>query len=377
MKTFLSDISKFFLIVLVTGTLYAQNTSLKLPTTDSLSSLIIKDSNDVALIKLNADGGIYLRGTFDKGTIPVTGNGIRLMWLPFRVAFRAGYTENNRWDIENIGAYSTALGNNPSASGYSSIAMGEYATASGTYSTAVGFCATGSGFASASIGYLSTASGTYSTAMGHMTVASELRSTAMGSFVKANHQGAFIIGDNSTSLYDSSSTNNEMTMRFAGGYRLFTNSDCTHGAYMTSDQNSWSNYCDRNMKENFCPINGEQILNKIKEIPITEWNYKGTNPSVKYIGPVAQDFYSAFHLGGTDSLGINTLCIDGVNIAAIQALEKRTTELKTAVSELQKTNEKIALIEKNNTEMQKKIERLEQLITSADSNNEKLNTAGK
>jgi cell division protein ZapA (FtsZ GTPase activity inhibitor) len=47
------------------------------------------------------------------------------------------------------------------------------------------------------------------------------------------------------------------------------------------------------------------------------------------------------------------------------------------VSELQKTNEKIALIEKNNTEMQKKIERLEQLITSADSNNEKLNTAGK
>jgi hypothetical protein len=142
---------------------------------------------------------------------------------------------------------------------------------------------------------------------------------------------------------------------------------------MNSGESGWTSVCDRNKKENFRPIDGEQILAKIKEMPITEWNYKGTDPKVKYIGPVAQDFYSAFHLGGTDSLGINTLCIDGVNIAAIQALEKRT-------SELLKANEKIAQLEnqllqqkseqeKVNAILSERIDKLSNLISSSTTNN--------
>jgi hypothetical protein len=162
----------------------------------------------------------------------------------------------------------------------------------------------------------------------------------MGNYVSTNNnQGAFIIGDYSTgTTITNSDTLNRMTMRFAGGYKLFTNSGCTLGAYLPHNATAWTVLCDRNRKENFQEINGEQILTKIRQMPITEWNYKGTDPKVKYIGPVAQDFYAAFHLGGTDSLGISTLCIDGVNIAAIQALEKRTAEL-------QKSNEKIAQLE--------------------------------
>lgn len=62
---------------------------------------------------------------------------------------------------------------------------------------------------------------------------------------------------------------------------------------MRHGMSGWSNYCDRNKKENFRQLDGEQILQKIHDIPVTEWNYKGI-PEIKYVGPMAQDFYAAF-----------------------------------------------------------------------------------
>lgn len=48
--------------------------------------------------------------------------------------------------------------------------------------------------------------------------------------------------------------------------------------------------------------------------PSPEWNYKAT-PENKYIGPVAEEFKEAFHLNGDDEAGINSISIDGVNMA--------------------------------------------------------------
>lgn len=63
---------------------------------------------------------------------------------------------------------------------------------------------------------------------------------------------------------------------------------------------------------------------------------------------MAQDFWQAFHLGGTDSLGINSISIDGVNMAAIQALEKRTAKLNEMTAEL---NEKTAELQQKTDEI--------------------------
>jgi hypothetical protein len=331
---------------------FAQPTSIQLPTAaDSNSSFRVLNNAGSTLLRLNADGGFYFGGATMTGMIPVTGNGTRLMWYPGKSAFRVGVGAGTTWDDINIGLFSIAMGHFPVASGESSVAIGENTTASGNYSTAMGYNTKASGNYSTTMGVYAAASGQISTAIGWNTTASGNYSTAMGAFVKASHVGSFIIGDNSiTSSYDSSSSDNQMTMRFAGGYRIFSNVGCSAGVYMSGGVSGWNNYCDRNKKANFRQLDGEQILSKIKGIPITEWNYKGTDPNVRYIGPVAQDFYSAFHLGGTDSLGINSICIDGVNMAAIQALEKRTTEL-------QKASEKIAA-------MEKRIEKLEQMISS-------------
>jgi hypothetical protein len=413
-------LASFFL----TDALLAQSTVIKLPTTvGETSNLTISDSLNNTLMKLNADGGFCVFGNRTTGIIPASGSSARLMWYPRKSAFRAGYAAGTQWDDANVGNYSTALcrsttasgdysiamGYSTTASGISSTAMGQITTASGNYSTATGYQTIAGGNYSTAIGYQSSASSDYSLSAGYRSVASEMYavamgyadtasgensvaigrnnsangycsvalgysnfaannstaigcnttasgqfSTAIGGNVSTNGQvGAFIIGDIGDILnpiITNSSQDNQMTMRFAGGYRLYSNGALTQGVYMNAGVSGWSNVCDRNKKENFRQINGEQILSKIRTMSITEWNYKGTNPNVKYIGPVAQDFYSAFHLGGKDSLGINTICIDGVNIAAIQALEKRTAEL-------QKANEKIEL-------MEKRIEKLEQIITS-------------
>jgi hypothetical protein len=189
------------------------------------------------------------------------------------------------------------------------------------------------------MGDSTTASGDYSTAMGCFITASGNYSTAIGVDVSTNSKaGSCIIGDVSTLTVANSSLDNQMTMRFNGGYILYSNAGLTTGVHMNAGVSGWTNICDRNKKQSFRPVDGEELLKKIRTIPITEWSYKGADPSIRYIGPMAQDFYAAFHLGGKDSLGINSISIDGVNMAAIQALEKRT-------SELQKAQEKISALE--------------------------------
>jgi trimeric autotransporter adhesin len=67
----------------------------------------------------------------------------------------------------------------------------------------------------------------------------------------------------------------------------------------------------------------------------------GADPKVRHLGPVAEDFYAAFPLGlGETTIGMGD--IDGVNLAAIQALEARTRSLQ---DELAAVNAKLARME--------------------------------
>jgi len=52
------------------------------------------------------------------------------------------------------------------------------------------------------------------------------------------------------------------------------------------DGNTWISSSDRNLKENFSPIDPGQILTKVAALPLTQWNYK--NDHVPHLGPVAR-----------------------------------------------------------------------------------------
>jgi len=93
------------------------------------------------------------------------------------------------------------------------------------------------------------------------------------------------------------------------------------------------------LKENFEDVDASEILAKLKTLPITRWNFK-TNPEVKRVGPMAQDFAKAFGLGNDDTK-IATLDVGGIALAAIKGLsesiDKRDTEiasLKWQIAEL-------------------------------------------
>lgn len=99
-------------------------------------------------------------------------------------------------------------------------------------------------------------------------------------------------------------------------------------------------FSDRNLKENFSPADGREVLERLTAVPIETWNYKSDDPLVRHMGPMAQDFARAFGLGEDDKR-IHTIDSAGVALAAIQALyammldkDREIEALKRRVEEL-------------------------------------------
>jgi uncharacterized small protein (DUF1192 family) len=259
--------------------------------------------------------------------------------------------ETNWWDDDgsanpHLALFSIGMGYQPRASGVASTAIGAYNQATGDYALA--------------LGSYSQATQSHSIAIGTQAYATGIYSIAIGSGANTNgHDGAMVIGDDAYFQTAYATNDNQITMRFIGGesgttdsnensdgggrkaYRFFTSyPGATAGVYMNARASGWANYSSRKLKENFRPLDGEWLLEKIRNMSVTEWNYKAT-PETKYIGPVAEEFWDAFHLNGDDQEGINSISIDGVNMAGVQALETRTREMKAQIDLLQAENERL------------------------------------
>lgn len=81
----------------------------------------------------------------------------------------------------------------------------------------------------------------------------------------------------------------------------------------TLQQNS-----DVNAKRAVELVEAETVLAKIASLPISTWEYKSDEDGVKHLGPMAQDFHSAFGLGD-DPSKLSPGDVAGAAIAAIQA----------------------------------------------------------
>ena len=75
------------------------------------------------------------------------------------------------------------------------------------------------------------------------------------------------------------------------------------------------------------------MLARLAELPITTWNYRAEDPSIRHIGPVAQDFYAVFGLG-VDDTHLAALDTSGVALAAIQGLYEQNQALQAENAEL-------------------------------------------
>jgi hypothetical protein len=112
-------------------------------------------------------------------------------------------------------------------------------------------------------------------------------------------------------------------------------------------------YSDVNTKENFAPVNGQEVLERLAEVPVTTWSFKADDPSVRHMGPMAQDFYAAFGLG-RDERHIAPLDTNGVALAGVQELYQM----------VQENDAQIAQLQQQNAELEERVEALERLVNS-------------
>lgn len=97
-----------------------------------------------------------------------------------------------------------------------------------------------------------------------------------------------------------------------------------HGTIVTvtavsGDSDSVIFESDRALKQGVVPVDGSQVLGRVAALPISTWSYRGE--STRHLGPMAQDFSSAFGLG-TDDRHIHVADASGVGLAAIQGLHE-------------------------------------------------------
>lgn len=347
-------------------------------------------SNPGASFQVAGDDGFIAEGTYGSGTAQNLGAGNRLMWYPKRAAFRAGYVLGTNWDDGKIGNYSFATGYNTVATGFASVAMGQTsqatdscavalgsaAVASGKYAVAMGNSCGASGFCSVAlgrggsatgigaqaIGYHVLASGAYSTAFGNYTVASGNNSVAMGFYSSTNNMaGSFVFADNTTTSLTTATAPNQFLVKASGGTIFYTNSTLTSGVSLAAGGGAWATVSDKHKKEHFKKVDGEFILTSIAHLDISSWNYKTQDAGIRHLGPTAQDFYSAFHLGESDTT-ITTTDMDGISMVAIQALAKRTQELNEKTGELEQIKIQVKILQQQKAALEKRLSVIEDTL---------------
>lgn len=111
---------------------------------------------------------------------------------------------------------------------------------------------------------------------------------------------------------------------------------------------AWYVYSDKNIKTNFVSLNDQSMLAKVASMPVSEWSY--TNyPSVRHIGPMAQDFHAAFggksdkQISLSDEIGVALSAIKGLNevvqnqASEIQVLKQQVQVLQSTVDAMKRT----------------------------------------
>jgi hypothetical protein len=109
---------------------------------------------------------------------------------------------------------------------------------------------------------------------------------------------------------------------------------------------TFTHVSDKNQKENFRPVDGGEVLEKIREIPVQSWNFIGHDPKkFRHYGPVAQDFFAAFGNDGFGTIGTPTTIgssdMAGILMIAVQALEKQNRQIKAENSDLKARLERL------------------------------------
>jgi hypothetical protein len=345
-----------------------------------------------AFFKVFQNGSFVFTGNLGIGVSPMEGKGYRTSWHTYKGAFRSGYADNE-WDDANTGFFSWAGGSNSTASGLYAFSFGDTNFAESTSSIVFGSGNQVKGAAGFSAGAGNRVCDTYGVAfgnkaqsggplingrcdpdsfnlrglaaiaMGFNVTADQDHTFAFGKFASNNgFSGTFVWSDGSaTASADTfrNTANNEFAARATGGFRFRTNLTGTTGCNLPAGSGVFNCTSSRTTKENFRLIDGNDVLARLRKIPVSSWNYIAEGQQVRHMGPMAEDFYQAFGLGtGNTSIGVQDLA--GVSLAAVKALDQRTAQLQQRTAEVEQLRNEVNALRAANATMEQRLTALEQ-----------------
>ena len=267
------------------------------------------------------------------------GGGYRNTASGLRATIGGGYQNRASGDVSTVagGSYNIASGinaiigggnNNTASATNATVGGGGYNTASATSATVGGGNnnIVSGDYSVIPGGYYDTltASGDYSMIFGY------------GVYVNTSYRVAFFDGTYSGGL---GINRDDRDGGISYPIHVGTNTGNGNGAYLSAG-GTWTDVSSREVKENFQKLDGSGILDKLQAMDICRWQYKGTDEH--HIGPVAEDFYSAFGIG-TDDKHLASSDVSGVALRAIQELLLKLEAQQKKIESLEK---KIANLER-------------------------------
>jgi hypothetical protein len=182
----------------------------------------------------------------------------------------------------------------------------------------------------------------------------------------------YFFGDGSTS--PSRPSGFLVINRLDGNYPIHvgTNNTNGNGAYLSAG-GTWTNGSSRSFKERFVQYRPAEVLEKIRQLPVEGYFYKGTEEY--HITPMAEDFYRLFGTGvheiiETDSTGqlvrrpnpevdkyLAASDVAGVALLGVKALDERMSTLGPQNSALE---QRLEALQQENQHLQQRVEVLQQ-----------------
>ena len=123
-----------------------------------------------------------------------------------------------------------------------------------------------------------------------------------------------------------------------------TNATNGNGAYLTNGGN-WMGCSSRSKKDQFQPLDPDELFRIISDLPLEAWQYKGSDE--RHIGPVSEDFVGAFDVGvlredgSRDDKYLSGSDVAGVALAGVKELILRNQQLSAQNQELKDMLEKL------------------------------------
>ena len=173
---------------------------------------------------------------------------------------------------------------------------------------------------------------------------------------------SFTVQDASFAIDDEDSVGVEFQLNDSGRVRFraanVTTFDLATSGNLTITGTLTEN-SDINAKTDFSVVDPSDVLARLAAMPISTWAYRDA-PGARHIGPMAQDFYNAFGLGGT-ATGLAPRNLASVALAAVQGLNR---ELEQKNAELGDLRAEQADLERKNAQLEERLAAIEALMAT-------------